>query len=71
MSEEITEEIKELVIARLRSMPENLRVSLGSIVGMDKSEIIDHVKKGDEIGGKIVEIQMRFVQSLRRGILNG
>lgn len=66
MTEEIAEEIKELVIARLQSMPENLRVSLGGMVGMDKHEIIDHVKKGDEIGSKIIEIQMHFIQSLKK-----
>jgi len=62
------EEIKELIIARLMSMPENHKVSIGSSGEFDKYDLIEHVKKEDKIGEKIIEIQLHFLKRLKEGL---
>lgn len=61
------EEIKELVIAKLITMPENHKVSISNDE-FDKYELIEHVKKEDEIGKKIIKIQLNFLKRLKKGI---
>lgn len=63
------EEINELVIARLKSMPENQKLSVGSLGEFDKYDLIEHVKKRDDVGKKIVEIELDFLRALKKGIL--
>lgn len=63
------QEIKELVITRLKSMPENQKVSIGNLGEFDKYELIEHVKKEDNIGKKVMEIQLHYLQALKKGIL--
>lgn len=62
------EEIKKLVIARLSSMPENMKISIGSFGSFDKYELIERVKKGDEIGKKMIEVQLFYLRSMKKGI---
>ena len=53
---EINAEMKELVIARIDAqVPSNLTLSIGSFGKISKDEMIEHIKKGDVIGRKIVE----------------
>lgn len=64
------EEIKKLVIARLEtSLPSDKKVSIGSSGEFTKEELINHVRKGDEIGKKIVKIELEFLQAFKEGIL--
>ncbi len=60
------EEIRKIVIARLSSMPENIKVSIGTYGSFDKYELIDRVNKGDEVGKKVVEIQMFYLRFMKR-----
>jgi len=65
---EINKRMKELVIARIDAqVPSNLRLAIGSYGGMSKEEMIEHVKKGDEIGSQIVKRHMLFLRSLASG----
>jgi len=61
-------EIKKLVVARLETMPEHLKVSIGSYGTFDKHELISHVESGDEIGKKIIEMQLYYLRSLKTGL---
>ncbi len=66
----ITEqEIKQLVIERLKTLPEDIGMSIGSQGDFNKNEMISHVEKGDDIGQKIVEVEMSFLRGLKEGIL--
>lgn len=60
-------EIKELVILRLETMPENFKLSIGSAGEFDKHQLIERVKRGDDIGEKIVKIQLNYLRSLKMG----
>ncbi|MEK6816444.1 MAG: hypothetical protein AABY09_02435 [Nanoarchaeota archaeon] len=64
----ISKEIKELVIARLSAMPEHMKLSIGSQGDFDKYELMDHVNKMDAIGRKIINVQMHYLQALKRGL---
>lgn len=66
----ITEqEIKQLVIERIKTLPENIGMSIGSQGDFNKNEMIAHIENGDEIGQKIVEVEMNFLCGLKDGVL--
>ena len=70
MSErETSKDIKELVIARLDVLPPGKKVSIGSVGEFDKNELIEHVKKDDEIGQKIIEVELNYLRALKEGTL--
>lgn len=63
------EDIKELVIARLQTLPEGKEISIGSAGEFTKEELIRHVQKGDAIGQKITDVEMNFLRTLKEGLL--
>ena len=66
----ITEqEIKQLVIERLKILPEDTGMSIGSQGDFGKDEMIAHVERGDDIGKKIVEVELNFLRGLKEGML--
>ncbi|MFH1863677.1 MAG: hypothetical protein ABIJ85_02035 [bacterium] len=62
-------EIRELVIARLRTLSSNKKISIGSSGDFSRDELIERVKNNDEVGKKITEIQLQYLESLKQGIL--
>lgn len=62
---DISDDIKELVIARLEVLPEDTGISVGSAGEFTRDELIQRVKQGDEIGQKIIEVQLNYLQSLK------
>lgn len=68
--EEISEDLKELVIARLEVLSSDKRFSIGSDKKeFTKDELIEHVKKGNETGKKVVELELTFLRALKDGTL--
>ncbi|HLD43524.1 MAG TPA: hypothetical protein VJB08_06100 [Candidatus Nanoarchaeia archaeon] len=68
MSAKISESMKELVITKIEShMPSHLKLSIGSYGNLSKEEMIEHVKKGDEIGQQIVRVHMSFLKAVASG----
>ncbi len=65
------QEIKELVIARLKTLPEGKEISIGGEKGLSKEELIRHVQEGDEVGRKMIEIEMNFLRGLKEGFFYG
>lgn len=57
--------LTDLVIARLQTLPEDQEISLGSEGKFNKSELIEHVKNGDKLGKKFIEIELYYLQSLK------
>lgn len=66
---DLQEDIKKLVLARLEMLPSNRKMSIGSSGDFSRDEMIEHVKKGDALGKKIIEIEMEFLQALKKGAL--
>jgi len=67
MMDKISEDVKELVIVRLDALPSSRKISIGSFGEFTKEELIDHVKKEDSVGRKIVEIELEFLRALKEG----
>lgn len=68
--ENIRDEIKKLVIARLELLPENKKISIGNYGEFSKDELIDNVNKNSEIGNKIIEIELEFLRAMKGGIVH-
>jgi hypothetical protein len=63
------QEIKQLVIERLKTLPDDTGLSIGSMGDFNKEELIKKVEQGDDIGQKIVEVELNFLRGLKEGIL--
>lgn len=63
------QEIRNLVIERLKTLPQQTGISIGSMGDFGKDELIQHVEQNDEIGKKIVEAELNFLRSLKEGLL--
>lgn len=63
------EQVKKLVIARLGSLPSNVKISVGSEGSFNKQELIDQVESDTEIGEKMIEIELQYLRKLKEGIL--
>ena len=71
MAEEdkITEDLKELVIARLDVLPPGRKISIGSTGEYTKDQLIESVRRGDSIGRTIVDLELEFLRALKDGTL--
>ena len=70
MSEDtLDEDIKQLVVARLRSLPPDREISIGADGSFKKEELIGHVEEEDSVGRKMIEIEMSFLRALKEGVL--
>ena len=67
---DLSDDIKKLVIARLEVLPPDRKISIGSAGDFTKEQLIERVKKGDEVGKKIAEIELEFLQAMKAGLLN-
>ncbi len=63
----ISEDVKELVITRIEAAPAHLKLSIGSDGRLTKGQMIEHVKKGDEVGKKIVNSHLSFLKAIASG----
>ena len=61
--------IIRLVIARLEVWPEDAKLAIVGLGTYNKRQLIAHVKKGTDVGRKIVEIELEYLKSLKKGIL--
>lgn len=62
---EYNEEVRRLVIERLRNMPAHVRLSIGMSGDFDSDQLISNIERKTELGDKIVEIQMNYLRSLK------
>lgn len=69
MNKKISKEIKDLVLARLDVMPSSMKISIGSYGAFSKEDLKEHVEKEDEIGKKVIEVQMSFLRAIKEGKL--
>lgn len=62
----ISLDAKKLVLARLESMPENLKMSIGGVDGFDKQSLIQEVQNETEIGKKIISMHLMYLRSFKK-----
>ncbi|MBU6427247.1 hypothetical protein KGQ27_03375 [Patescibacteria group bacterium] len=62
----LSQEIINLVVARLKTIPSNANLSVGNgKEPMPVDQLIEEVKKQSDVGKKIVESQLYFLRSLQ------
>lgn len=66
---QISDDVKELVIARLDVLPSNRKISVGSEGEFTKEELIARVIEGDAIGRTVVNLELEFLRALKDGTL--
>ncbi len=62
--QELEKEIEELVIARLKSIPEGLELAVGDKGSFSTKELMKHVRDNDDIGKMYIETQLDYLRSL-------
>jgi hypothetical protein len=62
----VTENIKELIKARLEEMPSHIKLSIGNSGPFSKDELIEHVEKDDEIGETIIDMELNYMRAFKR-----
>ncbi|MBI2584075.1 MAG: hypothetical protein HYW25_05380 [Candidatus Aenigmarchaeota archaeon] len=63
-----SEDEKKIAIARLEGMPEHIKLSIGSHGSFDKWELIEHIRKDDEVGQLIVEVMMSGIRTFKKEV---
>lgn len=62
------QELKQLVLVRLESMPDTIRISVGSErKELSKEDLVEHVKKEDSLGKMIIEMQLKYLRTMKTG----
>ena len=64
MSDNIYEEQKKLVLARLKTINTEAKIMLGTKRNISLKELINHVEQGDDFGKKIIQAQMNMLKVL-------
>lgn len=63
---EIPENIRKLVLERIKVISDDLMISVGS-KEYTREEVIKSVEKGDEIGRQIIKAQMDYLRAMASG----
>jgi hypothetical protein len=58
-----SDDIVNLVVARLEAMPPNAEISIGGGGDYTVSQLIDSVKKQDEVGKQMIDVQLNYLRS--------
>lgn len=60
------EQLKAIVLERANTMPETLRIAIGS-EEFQKKDLIKHINDEDEIGRQMMTIELEFLRALTSG----
>lgn len=64
---ELLEEMKKIVIARLKTSSDDLIIIIGD-KDYNKQDALKSVEDGDEIGLEIIDTQMEFLRDMAKGM---
>lgn len=64
---DVEEELKQLVIQRLKATSDELNIVIGNKGDFTREELIRRVESGDKIGKEIVESEIEFLKALTEG----
>ena len=60
----INQNIINLVVARLSTMPPTMKIYVGGEGSFNKDELIKHVELRDSIGKLIIDMHVNYIRSL-------
>lgn len=64
---DIEEELKQIVIQRLKTSSDELQVVIGGKGNFTREELIESVEAEDEIGQEIMEGEIEFIKAMAQG----
>ena len=59
------QEIRQLVIERLRVLPSGKQIAIGGGEAYSPDELIRQVEEGSDIGQKIIEVELEFLRAMK------
>jgi hypothetical protein len=62
---EYSDEIKELVIQRIKDMPEGIKLCFGDNLVLSQTEMIASINSDDEIGHEIIKMHLEYLKSIK------
>jgi len=62
----IPEEVWELVYQRYLKAPDNIKIAIPGVGVLDKRAILEHIKRRDEIGKRIVMMEWQYLKFLTK-----
>ena len=65
---DLKEQLKEITIARIRTVSKDAHISLGS-EDYSSEELIKHLEKNDEIGDELIEMNWQYLRDLASGAI--
>ncbi len=66
--QEVQEDIKKLVLARILSASDDLKIAIGS-TEYTKKEMLENIEEENEVGKEIIEIQMEYLRDMAEGAI--
>lgn len=63
---ELLEEMKKIVIARIKTSSDDLMITIGD-KDYNKQDALKSVEDGDEVGLEIIDTQMEFLRDMAKG----
>ena len=66
MVDQIPEQAWDLVYQRYLRAPENLKIAIPGVGVLDKNAILEHIRRRDEIGRRIVLMELQYLQFLTK-----
>lgn len=67
---DIKEQLKEITMARIRTVSQDTHISLGS-EDYSSEELINHLEKNDEIGDELIQMNWQYLKDLASGAIYG
>jgi len=67
--QQLKEDMKQLAIARLKSIPSQYQISVGGGGGLTRKEAVENIENDSEIGKELVNIQIEFLRDMAQGEL--
>jgi len=61
------ERLKQIVLMKIATMPKNYKLSIGGEGSFNKVQIAERINKLDDVGRKILDMELRFIKALSRG----
>lgn len=65
---DLKEQLKQLTIARIRTISNDTRISLGS-EDYSSEDLVKHVEKDDEIGEEFIKMNWQYLKDLASGAI--
>lgn len=68
LDHDLQEQLKEITIARIRTISKDAHISLGA-EDYSSDDLISHLEKNDDIGEELIQMNWQYLKDLASGAL--